>query len=118
MNDAISRSDDRITFVENYREIMVRENHHSHEIVMVNDVIRWKADPVIRILVDNCDFNNVIIEMLCQGITKNHESYRKLYRDIGYSLSGYWEIFYWDMNNEECEEYKFNSEQLTSNKQV
>jgi len=39
------------------------------------------------------------------GLTKNSEPVRKLYRDMGYSLSGYWEIFYWDVNNEEAEDY-------------
>jgi hypothetical protein len=40
------------------------------------------------------------------GLTKNSEEVRKLYRDMGYSLSGYWEIFYWDMNNEDAHKYK------------
>ena len=38
--------------------------------------------------------------------TKNSEEWRKLYRDIGYSLYGYWEIFYWDMNNEDAADYR------------
>jgi hypothetical protein len=24
---------------------------------------------------------------------------------MGYSLSGYWEIFYWEVNNEDAEDY-------------
>jgi hypothetical protein len=40
------------------------------------------------------------------GLTKNSEEVRKLYRDMCYSLSGYWEIFYWDMNNEDARKYK------------
>jgi hypothetical protein len=40
------------------------------------------------------------------GYDKNSEVYRKLYRDIGYSLEGYWEIFYWEVNNPIASEYK------------
>jgi hypothetical protein len=40
------------------------------------------------------------------GLGKNDESVRKLYRDMGYSLSGYWEIFYWEMNNEDADQYR------------
>jgi hypothetical protein len=50
-----------------------------------------------------------------KGYTKNSEIYRKLYRDMGYSLSGYWEVFYWDVNNEKVDEYnpiKQNDKQL------
>ena len=36
----------------------------------------------------------------------NSEMWRKLYRDLGYSLFGYWEIFYWEANNEKAAEYK------------
>ncbi len=28
-----------------------------------------------------------------------------MYRDMGVSLFGYWEIFYWEMNNEKSQEY-------------
>lgn len=40
------------------------------------------------------------------GLTKNSEEMGKLYRDMGYSLSGYWEIFYWETNNEDAGKYK------------
>jgi hypothetical protein len=28
-----------------------------------------------------------------------------MYRDMGYSLYGYWEIFYWEMNNDYAQDY-------------
>jgi hypothetical protein len=40
------------------------------------------------------------------GLTKNSEEVRKLYHDMGYSLSGYWEIFCWEANNENARKYK------------
>jgi len=53
--------------------------------------------------------NNVVNFMYSIGLTKNSEEYRKLYRDIGYSLYGYWEIFYWEMNNEDASDYRADS---------
>jgi hypothetical protein len=40
------------------------------------------------------------------GLNKNSEEVRKLYRDMGYSLSGYWEIFFWEVNNEDAPLYR------------
>jgi hypothetical protein len=31
-----------------------------------------------------------------------------MYRDMGYSLFGYWEMFYWEINNNIAHEYKPN----------
>jgi hypothetical protein len=43
--------------------------------------------------------------MIYRGLDKNCDEYRKVYRDIGYSLDGYWEIFYWEVNNPISREY-------------
>jgi hypothetical protein len=40
------------------------------------------------------------------GYNKNSEIYRKFFWDLYYSISGYWEIFYWKVNNEIADEYK------------
>jgi len=85
--------------------MMRQEQHHDHEVVIINDVIRWKENTGVRELVDICDLNHMISDMRENGIRKNDEPYRRLYRNMGYSLSGYWEIFYWDMNNENVDEY-------------
>ena len=91
-----------------FAEIMRKEAHHDHEIVQVEgDRPRWKEDPRISKLVDDMGgMNNVVNFMYSIGLTKNSEEYRKLYRDIGYSIYGYWEIFYFRLNNEDADEYK------------
>lgn len=89
---------------DDYKEILETEKHHQHPIVKDEQgVIRWKEDPLVRFLVDCGDLNRIVGMM---NWNKNREMYRELYRKMGYSLSGYWEIFYWEMNNDEAENYK------------
>jgi len=47
------------------------------------------------------------MDFLERGVTKNDEEWRDAYRKIGYSLSGYWEVFYWNANNEDAEAYDY-----------
>ena len=105
---------DRDTFKEHelFAEIMEKESHHNHGIVLKGDRPRWQENPRISKLVDDMGgMNNVVSFMYSIGLTKNSEEYRKLYRDIGYSLYGYWEIFYWDMNNEDAADYRSENNQ-------
>lgn len=92
-------SKEQLTDLE-HLEIINTETHHEHELVMdKNGVIRWKPDHEVCELIKGMNFNNVIMDFITRGLDKNCEEYRKLYRDIGYSLDGYWEIFYWEINN-------------------
>lgn len=84
-----------------YDELMKTEQHHEHEIVMVDNIIRWKANEGVRELVDSCDLNHIILDMQINGIDRNHEVYRRLYRNMGYSLSSYWDA----IDNPEADEY-------------
>jgi hypothetical protein len=95
--------------VENYKEIFDIEFDHDHEVIMdENGTIRWKGDPNIqRMIPGPVNLNDLWYIMFhTMGMTKNSEQVRKLYRDMGYSLSGYWEIFFWKMNNEKAPEYR------------
>jgi hypothetical protein len=83
-----------------YADMMKTEDHHNHEIVMVNGTIRWKPNHPVNFLLEKLNLNDLCPLLIELGHDKNSELYRKLYRDMGYSLSGYWEIFYWDWNNE------------------
>ena len=85
-----------------YKEVLDREKHHNHELVMVNGVIRWKGNKEV----DDLNVNDVVRLLYKLGYDKNSEVYRKYYRDLGYSLSGYWEVFYWEVNNENQNEYR------------
>ena len=81
-------------------EVMAKEiASTSHKIVEVDGIRRWEQTLAAY------DLNTRVADMLSRGITKNDEEWRNLYRSIGYSLSAYWEVFYWEMNNEIASEY-------------
>lgn len=89
-----------------YREILDIETHHDHVIIVdKHDVIRWKENPDVNNILNKISLNDIVILFNSLGYNKNSEVYRKLYRDMGYSLSGYYDIFYWDFNNEKASDY-------------
>jgi hypothetical protein len=105
MEKIITRKE--LEHIETYKEIFDREPHHNHEIVETEDgSIRWKEDPAVKTIISRTNLNDLWVLFHYMGLTKNSEEVRKLYRDMGYSLSGYWEIFHWEMNNEEARKYK------------
>lgn len=87
-----------------YKEIFKRENP-DHPIIKDNyGVLRWKKDPMVEMLFEYkaLDLNALFIN----GASKNDPRVRELYRKMGYSLFGYWEVFHWEMNNPEADQYK------------
>lgn len=89
-----------------YREILDVETHHDHVIIEDDHgTLRWEETPRVRKFIDTYSLNDIIRTLYMLGYDKNSEVYRKLYRDMGYSLYGYWEIFYWEANNDEASEY-------------
>ena len=91
---------------ETYREILDVETHHDHEIYEDNEgKLHWKENPKTREILSKISLSDLCQLLNALGYGKNSEVYRKLYRDMGYSLSGYWEIFYWEVNNEDASEY-------------
>lgn len=91
---------------EDYREMMQTETHHDHKIVCINGVYRWEEDYFVDKQLERISLNDLIPLLHVLGYGKNSEIYRRLYRCMGYSLSGYWEVFYWDVNNEDVDDYK------------
>jgi len=89
-----------------YSKMLKTESHHDHKIVIVNDVFRWQESIPVNGLLENISLNDLCPLLNVLGYGKNSEIYRKLYRDMGYSLSGYYEIFYWDFNNEDADNYR------------
>jgi hypothetical protein len=101
---------------EHFRLILDTETHHDHEIIKDEDgTLRWKPNLDVCKIKERLSVNEIIPLFCHLGYGKNSEIYRKFYRDIGYTLFGYWEIFYWDVNNEEADEYKLNSINNKSN---
>jgi RNAse (barnase) inhibitor barstar len=88
-------------------QMLETETHHDHEIVMGRyDVLKWKENTIVVESLDKINLNDLIQLLYSLGYDKNSEVFRKLYRDMGYSLDGYWEIFYWEVNNPITHEYK------------
>ena len=83
-------------------EVINSESECGHDIILSNGLLRWKERPTQF----EC-LNSAVAHFDLNGITKNHEEYRNFYRSTGYSLRGYWEVFYWSLNNEIANKYKF-----------
>ena len=89
-----------------YRDILERESHHDHPIYRDDyGTLRWVPNKSIDGFLANISLNDLLPLLVALGYDKNSEVYRKLYRDMGYSFSGYWEIFYWEANNDKADEY-------------
>jgi hypothetical protein len=102
----VSREEAAAT-AEDYKEILDKESHHDHEIIRHgNGTLRWKENPMVNEILNRGDLNDLWYLFHTMGLTKNSEEVRKLYRDMGYSLSGYWEIFFWEVNNEDAPLYR------------
>ena len=96
--------------LKDYKEMLETEKHHNHKIIRdKHGTIRWEKNDVVDILTDKMSLNNLCHLLEVLGYGRNSEIYRKMYRSMGYSLSGYWEVFYWEANNEDAEEYKPNA---------
>jgi hypothetical protein len=91
-----------------YIQILRKETHHDHVIISdKHGTLRWKENKEVRGFIgDNITITDAILVFEMLGYDRNSEIYRKLYRDLGYSLYGYWEVFYWELNNPDSEEYR------------
>jgi len=97
---------DRKDLPDFYKEWIDKESHHDHEIIEdKNGTLRWKRDESVDKALDRLSLNDLVVLFHTLGWDKNSEQYREMYRKMGYSLYGYWEIFHWEMNNEDHEEY-------------
>lgn len=88
-----------------YIGIILSREKHEHPVVQDKDgTLRWKADPVIDLLFkySAVDLN----KFFENGAQKNDPLVRLFYRQMGYSLFGYWEIFHWEVNNQDADLYK------------
>jgi len=93
--------------IDDYKEIFEKESHHDHKIIKdEHGTLRWEKNKTVIAYLKNISLNDLCPLLSTMGFGKNTEVYRKLYRDMGYSLSDYWEIFYWEANNENVSEYR------------
>lgn len=90
-----------------YQEMLKTESHHSHLIVDdEHGTLRWEENLHVNELMKSISLNDLIPLLTIIGHDKNSEVYRSLYRNMGYSLSGYTDVFYWECNNEDMDEYR------------
>ena len=79
-----------------FQKMLQTEMHHTHEIIQdKNGVLRWKKG----VNTDSID------SIFYEAESRSSESLRRLYRDLGYSLFAYYELFYWLVNNEDADSY-------------
>ena len=93
-----------------YRDMLKTEKHHKHEIIEDEQgTYRWKENETVRkLIVEKINLNDLWLLFYSLGYGKNSEVVRQLYRDMGYSLFRYWEVFYWEANNDIADEYEPN----------
>jgi len=91
---------------ESYLQVLGQEIYHGHKIIRdKHDTIRWEAFPVREQAIMDQFGASDLNELFSEGATKNNPLIRELYRCIGYSLSGYWEVFYWNRNNDDVDDW-------------
>ena len=95
---------------DDFADVMKGETTHDHLIVKdESGTLRWLEDPEVKKLIDSPDFSLNdwwITRLQMNSKAKNDPEVRKFYRDMGYSIYGYWEIFYWEINNEYADEWE------------
>lgn len=74
-----------------FKDMLKKEAHHADEIVLGEDgKYYWKENPITRALVSKISFGKVWEMMDLMGYGRNSEHVRRLVREYGYSLMGYW----------------------------
>lgn len=105
----ISRADvlARLDVDDAIHEMLMAEPHHDHPIVEVDGQLHWKEVPEIRKRIgrENLCLNDLVPLLEALGYGRNSETLRRMYRGMGYYLFGYWEIFHWEANNKDADEY-------------
>lgn len=96
---------------DDYAEILERESHHDHELLIDEEgKLWWKENPEFVKMKDKIGLENIWKLFESLGYDKNSEVIRNMYRQNGYSLFGYWELFYWEVNNPIADKYQPNSD--------
>jgi hypothetical protein len=94
---------------ESYGDMLKTESHHKHEIIRdERGIAKWKENPQVRETMkgEGVELGGLIKTLDTIGYGRNSEVLRKLYREMGVSLSSYETMFYDPCNNEEIEDYK------------
>lgn len=88
-----------------YAEVLETEELGHELYVSDHGTIRWVANPEKeQEIMDEFGARDLNV-LFMKGANKNDPRIRELYKHIGYSLFGFWEIFYWEVNNELAYKY-------------
>ena len=89
-----------------YEDVLTTEETGHNLYVDKHDTIRWEANPAKEQEIMNKfgahDLNDLFG---CCRADKNDPLVRELYKNMGVSLYMFWEVFYWEVNNERADEY-------------
>jgi len=98
--------EDAAKIADTYELVLSREEKDSHEIVLdKHSTLRWVANPDRENEIMDSFGAKDLNDLFTKGVDKNDPIIRELYKCIGYSLYGFWEVFYWEVNNERANEY-------------
>jgi len=104
---------------EDYAEVLAREEFGYDLIIDQHDTLRWKANPQRENEIMNefgaTDLNDLFGR--CRA-DKNDPKIRELYKAMGYSLYGFWEVFYWEVNNEDAWAYQGRLKDLPNKRKM
>ncbi len=98
----VSRNDKILNEYDIWKEMKLFEAHHDHKIIYDKKIKKFVWETTY---VGKYDLNKIMADFSKRGLTKNSEEVRALLRSIGYSLYGYWEIVYWEVNNSDVKSY-------------
>jgi hypothetical protein len=111
--------EDAAKLSDEYAEVLATEEFGHELYIDDHGVLRWvknyEKEQEIMDEFGASDLN----QLFARGADKNDPRIRELYKHIGYSLSGFWEIFYWEVNNPQA--YKYfgrNADTLTPIKRM
>jgi hypothetical protein len=92
---------------EDYAEILEREFHDGELYITESGTLCWVENPKREEEIMNAFGAKDLDDLFgrCRA-DKNDPIIRELYKCIGYSMSGFWEIFYWEVNNEDADAYR------------
>ena len=97
--------DDAAKLAPEYREVLSVEEF-GHELhVNEHGTLRWVANPEKEQEIMDEFGASDLNQLFARGADKNDPRIRDLYKCMGYSLFGFWEVFYWEVNNPRAYKY-------------
>ena len=88
-----------------YAEVLATEELGHELYVDDHGTIRWVANPEKEQEIMDEFSASDLNQLYINGARKNDPRIRELYKHIGYSLFGFWEVFYWEVNNPHAYKY-------------